>query len=181
MIGRPIEREDAVKRWTRMLVAAGVVAVVTGSVAWATIPDGTGQIDAVYQMSSGDLRVIDPSVGAACRPSETALAWSQTGPPGPSGATSVTIRTATQTVSPGSSHTFTAHCDAGEVATGGGWRMEGPVPSGSPPVTVLGSVPQSSSPEPAAGETPVGWKVIGVAVQDAVDHDVTVFAVCASP
>ena len=169
------------KRWSRMLVAAGVVAVVTGGVAWATIPDGSGQIHACYKTSSGELRVVDPSAGGTCKPSETALAWSQTGPPGPAGATQVTIRTATQTVSPGSSHTFTAHCDAGEVATGGGWRMEGPVPAGPPPVTVLGSVPQSASPEPAAGETPVGWKVIGVANQGALDHDVTVFAVCASP
>jgi hypothetical protein len=170
-----------------MLVAGGVVAAVSGGVAWATIPDGSGQIHACYKSSSGDLRVIDPSAGGACKPSETALMWSQTGPagtpgtPGAPGATHVTIRTATQTVSPGSSHTFTAHCDAGEVATGGGWRLEGPVPTGPPPVTVLGSVPQSSSPEPAAGETPVAWKVIGVANQDAVDHDVTVFAVCASP
>jgi hypothetical protein len=58
--------------------------------------------------------------------------------------------------------------------------MVGPVPAGPPPITVLGVVPQSSSPEPSAGETPIGWKVIGVSSQDAVNHDVTVFAVCAS-
>jgi hypothetical protein len=49
------------------------------------------------------------------------------------------------------------------------------------PVTVNGSVPQSSSPEPSAGEVPIGWKVIGATNNDGVPHDVTVFAVCESP
>jgi len=35
--------------------------------------------------------------------------------------------------------------------------------------------------EPSAGETPIGWKVIGVVDHDSVAHDVTAFAVCASP
>jgi hypothetical protein len=84
-------------------------------------------------------------------------------------------------VSPGSSRTFTALCEKGEVATGGGWRMEGGVPTGAPPITVLGTVPQSSSPEPSAGDVPIGWKVIGVANQGAGSRNVTAFAVCASP
>lgn len=172
------------KGWKAIAVAGTAVLAVGGGVAWATIPDGSGQIHACYKTGSGDLRVIDPSAGGACKPSETALAWSQTGPPGApgaDGATNVTIRTHTQTVAAGGSSTFTALCDAGEKATGGGWRLEGPVPSGPPPVTVLGTVPQSSSPEPAAGETPIGWKVIGVTSQDGADHDVTAFAVCAAP
>jgi hypothetical protein len=103
------------------------------------------------------------------------------GEKGDPGATHVVIRTSTETVNPRSSRTFTAFCSQGEVATGGGWRLVGGVPIGSPPVTVLGSVPQSSSAEPSAGETPIGWKVIGVANQDITPHDVTVFAVCASP
>ena len=45
--------------------------------------------------------------------------------------------------------------------------------------TTQGDVPQSSSPEPSAGEVPTGWKVIGAVNQDTADHDVTVFAVCA--
>ena len=52
------------------LVAVGVLAV-TGGIAWAAIPDGTGTIHACYKNGSGDLRVIDPSAGAACKPSES--------------------------------------------------------------------------------------------------------------
>jgi hypothetical protein len=63
------------------------------------------------------------------------------------------------------------------VATGGGWRLVGPNPVG--PLTVDGSIPQSSSPEPSAGQTPVAWKVVGVQNNDSVSHDVTAFAVCA--
>ena len=59
--------------------------------------------------------------------------------------------------------------------------MEGPLPAAAPPITVLGIVPQSSSSEPSAGETPIAWKVVGAANHDVVDHDVTVFAVCSSP
>jgi hypothetical protein len=176
-----------VKRWQIMgLVVVGALAV-TGGIALATIPDGGGVIHACYKSGSGDLRVIDPSAGGACKPSESALAWSQTGPPGTpgtpgaAGATNVAIRTFTQTVAPGGVSTFTAHCNAGEVATGGGWRLEGPDPSGDPWITVEGTVPQSSSAEPSAGETPIGWKVIGVVDHDTVAHDVTAFAVCASP
>jgi hypothetical protein len=170
-----------VKRWKVAAVGSGIVLAVTGGVAWATIPDGSGQIHACYKTGSGELRVVDPSAGGTCKPSESALVWSQTGPAGADGATSVAIRTHTQTVTAGGSFTFTALCEPGEKATGGGWRMDGPVPSGAPPVTVLGTVPQSSSPEPAAGETPIGWKVIGASSQDGSDHDVTAFAVCAAP
>jgi hypothetical protein len=167
-----------------MLVVGGAAVAVSGGVAWAAIPDGSGQIHGCYKNGNGDLRVIDPSAGGACKASESPLAWSQTGPAGPpgaAGATHVTIRTFTATLPAAGSSTFTALCNPGEVATGGGWRMDGPVPSGPPPVTVLGTVPQSSAPEPSAGETPIGWKVVGAASQDGAPHDVTAFATCAAP
>jgi hypothetical protein len=90
------------------------------------------------------------------------------------------IRTETETIAPGGleSRTFTAFCLRGEHASGGGWRVVGPVPV---PVTTNGDVPQSSSPEPSDGETPIGWKVIGTENDDTVAHDVTVFAVCEKP
>jgi hypothetical protein len=179
-----------VKRWRTIgLVVVGVLGV-SGGIAWASIPDGGGVIHACYKGGNGDLRVIDPSLGGACKASESPLSWSQTGPagapgtpgtPGAPGATNVVIRTFTQTLSPGGTATFTALCSAGEVATGGGWRLVGAVPAGDPWVTVQGTVPQSSAPEPSAGETPIGWKVIGAVDHDTVDHDVTAFAVCASP
>ncbi|MDX6504341.1 MAG: hypothetical protein QOE29_1466 [Gaiellaceae bacterium] len=162
------------------LLVVGALAV-GGGIAWATIPDGGGVIHACYKNGAGDLRVIDTGAGGTCKASESPLVWSQTGPPGAAGATNVVIRTFTQTLSPGGTATFTALCSAGEVATGGGWRLVGAVPAGDPWVTVQGTVPQSSAPEPSAGETPIGWKVIGAVDHDTVDHDVTAFAVCASP
>jgi hypothetical protein len=63
------------------VVAAGLAA---GGVAYATIPDSGGVIHGCYG-KSGDLRVIDPSAGGACRSSETPVSWSQTGPQGPQG------------------------------------------------------------------------------------------------
>jgi len=48
------------------------------------------------------------------------------------------------------------------------------------PVTIDGSVPQSTSaPEPLGGQTPNAWKVVGADNTDSVNHDVTAFAVCA--
>lgn len=57
------------------------------SLAWAAIPDGSGVIHGCYKNVDGKLRVIDPSGGGSCIPSETALDWSQTGPVGPVGPT----------------------------------------------------------------------------------------------
>jgi len=73
---------------SRRVVVAVLVAVVglaAGGVAYATIPDSGGVIHGCYQKNEGQLRVIDPSTGGACRSSENALSWSQTGPQGPQG------------------------------------------------------------------------------------------------
>jgi hypothetical protein len=150
-------------------LAAVAAALVVGGVAWATIPDSSGVVHTCFK--SGSWRVIDTSA-ESCKPGETPLAIDP-------GAVHAVIRTETQTIAPDSSHTFTAHCNAGEVATGGGWRLVGSLPGGDPVITTLGAIPTSSSTEPSAGETPIGWKVLGAVNHDTVDHDVTVFAVCA--
>src|SRR5438270_12718939 len=73
-----------------MVVGAAVLLAVLGAgVAEATIPDSGGTIHGCYKSVGGDLSVIDPGTGAACKPSETSLVWGQTGPtgaPGPQGA-----------------------------------------------------------------------------------------------
>jgi hypothetical protein len=61
------------------------MAVITGGIALAAIPNGNGTISGCYDNRSGMLRVIDAEAGAVCRTSETALTWSQTGPQGPQG------------------------------------------------------------------------------------------------
>src|SRR5215475_2015551 len=70
-------------RW--LLVGAIVGAVAAGGAALAAIPDSNGVINGCYQKNVGNLRVIDPSAGDSCRPSEVPISWSQTGPTGPQG------------------------------------------------------------------------------------------------
>jgi hypothetical protein len=66
-----------------LALAGASFAVV--SVVQAAIPDSNGVINGCYQKDVGNLRVIDSSAGDSCRPSETAISWSQTGPQGPAG------------------------------------------------------------------------------------------------
>ena len=71
------------KRSIIVIAVASVLAVAAG-VAYATIPDSGGVISACYA-KAGDLRVIDADAGGQCKAGESALSWSQTGPPGPAG------------------------------------------------------------------------------------------------
>lgn len=71
----------------RWLVAGVVVGAIGGGVAFASIPDSSGVINGCYQKNVGNLRVIDPSAGDSCRPSEIPISWNQTGPQGLRGPT----------------------------------------------------------------------------------------------
>jgi Collagen triple helix repeat (20 copies) len=64
------------------LMLVGIAAGIAGAVQ-AAIPDSNGVIHGCYKQQNGQLRVIDQ--GDSCRPSETSLSWSQTGPQGPQG------------------------------------------------------------------------------------------------
>jgi hypothetical protein len=66
-------------------VALGsALVVLASSIAVASIPDSAGVIHGCYQQKTGLLRVVD-SGADSCRPDETAIQWSQTGPQGPVG------------------------------------------------------------------------------------------------
>ena len=68
-----------------VIAAVGLLAGFGGRVAWAAIPDGN-TIHGCYKNDTGVLRVIDPSVGDACKSkSETALDWAQAGQQGMQG------------------------------------------------------------------------------------------------
>jgi hypothetical protein len=54
------------------------------SISRASIPDADGVIHGCYNKSGGSIRIIDSSV-TRCGSNETAVNWSQTGPPGPIG------------------------------------------------------------------------------------------------
>lgn len=77
----------------RLVVTLGVVACALGATAAvrASIPDGSGVVHGCYSKSAapggqpGALRVIDTGLGQSCTLSESAVSWSQTGPPGPQG------------------------------------------------------------------------------------------------
>jgi hypothetical protein len=64
-------------------VVISMVALGSG-LAWASIPDPSGQIHACYKHGNGDLRVVDTAT-TSCKETEVALNWSQAGPPGPTG------------------------------------------------------------------------------------------------
>ena len=84
-----MERVQSLSRGSKLLLALIIGAAVFGvvSAVQAAIPDSSGVINGCYQKNVGNLRVIDPSAGDSCRPSEIAISWSQTGPQGPHGAT----------------------------------------------------------------------------------------------
>jgi Collagen triple helix repeat (20 copies) len=77
----------SLSRGWKVLLAMALAGVVFGIVTavQAAIPDSGGVIQGCYQKNVGNLRVIDPSAGDSCRPSEIAISWSQTGPQGPQG------------------------------------------------------------------------------------------------
>jgi hypothetical protein len=62
------------------LTALGGAAVL----AWASVPDGTGAIQACYDKSNGLVRVIDPDV-SGCRRGELPIEWAVQGPAGEPG------------------------------------------------------------------------------------------------
>jgi hypothetical protein len=162
---------------------AAVAALVSGGAVWATIPDSSGVIHACYKTSNGALRVIDTGLGGTCAASETALQWNQTGPPGPAGpagATHVVVRTFTQTIVSDGTATFTALCHSGEVATGGGYRLHDGARIPPWPVQISESEPNSGPLDPVDGDTTNGWRVVANNA-DTASHDVTAYAVCASP
>src|SRR6266540_3846415 len=71
-------------------LAAVVLLIALGGIAYATIPDSDGVIHGCYQKSSGLLRVIDTDTGQSCASSEKPVSWNQTGPEGPTGPQGVT-------------------------------------------------------------------------------------------
>jgi hypothetical protein len=91
-----------VSRRALVIPIGALVALAVGvGFAVASIPDGSGVFHACYKKNNGQLRLVESA--SACRPSEKATSWSQTGPPGPPG-------------TPGSS--FLAGSSGGQLSTG---------------------------------------------------------------
>jgi hypothetical protein len=66
-------------QWVTVALISALFLMAGGSVARAEIPSSTGVINACYDRTNGNLRVIDPSLGRSCRTNELPLTWSQGG------------------------------------------------------------------------------------------------------
>ena len=163
------------RHWKLLTAAALIVGAAAAGVAWASIPDSNGVIHGCYKQNDGKLRVIDPGGGDACAANEASISWNS-GPP------HVVVRSETQTLNPGVESTFTAHCHAGEVATGGGYRIEEDFDGTGHAVrlTVHGDIPTTNHSEPLDGDVPTGWKIVGARNDTTIALDATVWAACAS-
>jgi hypothetical protein len=64
------------------LVVAGVM-IVAAATAAGEIPGSDGVLNACYQTTNGDLRVVDQA--SSCHNSERPISWNQRGPTGPQG------------------------------------------------------------------------------------------------
>jgi hypothetical protein len=82
--GSMVRKQNRRRRLAWMSLAAALTLAAAAGIAYATIPDGGGVIHGCYKTPNGQLRVID-SDSESCSAGETALTWSQTGPPGPAG------------------------------------------------------------------------------------------------
>ena len=78
---------------SRALAAtAAVIVAIAGGVTYAVADiGGSGVINGCYKSQNGQLRLIDPATDS-CRPSETAISWSQTGPAGTARAARTSVR-----------------------------------------------------------------------------------------
>jgi hypothetical protein len=71
------------RRWRTGFAIVAALAV-TGGIAYAAIPDGSGVFSACVQKSNGGIRLVDPAAGS-CQPNEKQVQWSSSGPAGPQG------------------------------------------------------------------------------------------------
>jgi len=71
------------RRWLRAgaagLVLASGLAVVTGALAFASIPDANGVFHGCVRTSTGAIRIIDTDQNQTCRAGETAVSWNKAG------------------------------------------------------------------------------------------------------
>ena len=93
-------------RMRAVITAAAIVAVMAGSMAWASVPDADGTIHACYatadssQQGGAVLRVIDADEGGTCRGASTEVTFNQQGVRGPG-----VVDAQAETLDPGSDAT----------------------------------------------------------------------------
>jgi hypothetical protein len=151
------------KRTRAVALAVAAVGVVTGGIAYASIPSSGGIIHGCYMKSSGVLRVIDTDVGAACKSTEKSLDWNAQGLPGLEIVTDV-HSSAEEVLEEG---TFTATCPTGKKVIGGGANHTSY--DGSANRTVLASWPSGDD----------EWSATFSGAGSGTGFKATVYAICA--
>jgi hypothetical protein len=155
----------------KLAICLTALTLVGGAVAFATIPDSAGNINACYT-PGGALRVVDGS----CRPGEISLSWSATARPGVVGPHELVE------VFPNMDSQDTKHveksCPTGEIALSGGFNIVGendPFGDVEIPVAVRLFAPQVN-----AEGRPVGWRLrVMEVIPYAGNWRPVVFVVCA--
>jgi hypothetical protein len=155
----------------RVLVPSfGLIALAAG-IAYATIPDSAGVIHGCYR-NNGQLRVIDPSNGGACKNNETGLDWSQTGTNGVSGYELVSDTGPLPGGDPGTGQINSIFCPAGKKVTGGGISIGYPLGGHFALSVIRESGPVGNG---------TGWRGFIQRTDDDNDHvEWTLWAICAS-
>jgi hypothetical protein len=141
---------------------------------------------------TGDLRLLGPGFhgryNMECRESETPVEWNIIGPPGPQGpegppgpegpegppgVLGFYRKARTYVIGAGVHGNFSAMCDGGDLATGGGYHRL------YPPLEVVHSMPYCPDADflDEYG-TPIGWEV-GVHNDGATERTFEVFVMCA--
>ena len=154
-------RQPTVRTRLIAIAAASFVlgALLIGGAVWAT--DDPDTIHACVKQG-GQIRIVDDP--ADCRGNESALHWGTLGPQGPG--LSLYVNTLSFDVPAGSGFGAEAVCDAGDLATGGGFDRAGQ------PWSVIASRPTLD-----AG-VPFGWLVM-IDNRTEVVRSVTAYVVCA--
>ena len=193
------------QRGIRLLLATTVLLALAAGIAYASIPDSSGLIQACYQKVNGQLRVIDTSKGGTCNSSETALSWNQTGPVGAKGATGArgstgangingqkgatgpkgpaggldSVQVVSQNIAGtgGGFVTLFVDCPAGTTLTGGGAQILGHVgdADGFGP-RIISNNPFNKNQWIASAISPASWEAQGLNTEWALHG----YALCAS-
>ena len=190
-------------RHTGVLLLVAAAGLAAGGIAYATIPGGDGVFHACVKDANGNVRLVDPSApgkSGGCRDNETAVSWSQTGPPGPPGAPgspgapgapgapgtpgapgisglqTVTLASVSNSISPKEAALL---CPAGKRAIAGGAAITGgSVAAG----TDLGATVALKASRPLTISGNDAWTARAEEIAPGFDGDwqLTIYAICAA-
>jgi hypothetical protein len=154
-----------------IVLAAVAVVLVSGGIAWASIPGPDGVIHGCYKTNNpaqGSVIVIDSA--ASCPSGFTALNWNQTGPAGPQGPPGTSVqRVMVSDTEPQTGPGIVGNsvtCPQDYYVTGGGWSF-----------SLGGITPYIDGPAAGWGGEGTAWQAAGT-YGGTGTGDFTVWAFC---